>query len=180
VIDGVSSAANVKSGPVEKVSDSEYKATVPLSVNGKAGTAIGTIAIAGDKWCWTLVSGLRSSSPTSRSSAPTRTSATGTPSTGDGAAVIKDFINKINAKDKAGATSLVCSGSEDRTATYIEKATSSDSPAITATPTGSGSYLSAAVGGAYNGKEAGGIVLAHNTTGTFCISGFVVYWRPTS
>jgi hypothetical protein len=121
---------------------------------------------------------LRSSSPTSRSSAPTRTSATGTPSTGDGAAVIKDFINKINAKDKAGATSLVCSGSEDRTATYIEKATSSDSPAITATPTGSGSYSPSVA--AYNGKEAGGIVLAHNTAGTFCISGFVVYWRPTS
>ena len=159
------------------MSDSEYKATVSLSVNGKAGMAIGTIASAGDKWCWKLVSGQRSSSPTSRSSA--RTSPAGTPSTGDGAAVIKDFIDKINAKDKAGATSLVCSGSEDRTATYIEKATSSDSPAITATPTGSGSYLSA-VGGAYNGKEAGGIVLAHNTTGTFCISGFVVYWRPTS
>jgi hypothetical protein len=129
------------------------------------------------------VGGVPSSSPTSRSSAPTSTSRSsapttsgrGTPTTGDGAAVIQQFVDKINVKDKAGATSLVCSGSEASTSTYIDKTTSSDSPAITATPTGSGNFINADVGGTYNGKEANGIVLAHNTTGTFCISGFIVY-----
>jgi hypothetical protein len=132
------------------------------------------------------VGGVPSSSPTSRSSAPTSTSRSRssaptstskreTPSTGDGAAVIQQFVDKVNAKDEAGATSLVCSGSEATTSTYIYKATSSDSPAITATPTGSGNFINADVGGTYNGKEANGIVFAQNTAGTFCISGFIVY-----
>jgi hypothetical protein len=183
VIDGVSAASNAKLGGVQKISDSEYRATVTLSVNGKAGTATGTIASAGANWCWKQVSGLSLPTPTSKTSTSTRrstststkTSATGTPSTGEGATVVKNFIDKINAKDKAGATALVCAGSEGNTATYIEKATSSDSPALTATPTGTGDFISADVGGTYNGDDAGGIVLAHDITGTFCISGFVVY-----
>jgi hypothetical protein len=68
----------------------------------------------------------------------------------------------------------VCPGSEGNAISYIEKATSG-SPNITVNLIGSGNYLTADVNGTFNGKNAGGIVLAHNTTGTFCISGFVVY-----
>ena len=180
-IGAVSSVSDVKLGQLDKVSDSEYKAMVSLSINGKPSTTTGTIASAGDKWCWKLLSGLHSSpsstkkSTTTRSPTSTRSSSTGTPSSGDGAAGVKNFIDKINAKDKAGAAALVCPGTEGKTVPSIEKATSSDSPAITATPSGSGNFITADIGGTYNGKGAGGILLARASGGTFCVDGFVVY-----
>ncbi|MDT7729152.1 MAG: hypothetical protein QOI21_5728 [Actinomycetota bacterium] len=181
VINAVSSVSNVKLGKVEKVSDSEYTATVTLNVNGTPGSTTGTIASAGNKWCWSKVSGLRTSSPTStkkpttpRSSTAPRSS-TGAPSSGDAAAGVQNFVDKINAKDKPGATALVCPGAEANTVPYIDQAVASDSPAITATPSGSGSYISADIGGTYEGKEAGGILLGRLSGSTFCVAGFVVY-----
>jgi hypothetical protein len=180
VIGAVSSVSDAKLGKVEKVSASEYSAAVTLSVNGRPGSTTGTIASAGDKWCWSKVSGLRSSSPTStkKSTTPRSTtpgSSTGTPSSGDAAAGVQNFVDKINAKDKAGATALVCQGAEANSVPYIEKAVASNSPAITATVSGSGSYISADIGGTYNGKDAGGILLGRLTGSNFCVAGFVVY-----
>jgi hypothetical protein len=185
VINGVSAASNAKLGTVDKMSASEYRATVTLKVNGKAGTATGTIASAGDKWCWKQVSGLNvptspTKSPTSTrrttTSPRTTTSSPNTDSTG-GVVLIKDFLGKINAKDQAAATALVCSDSEsqNRSVSYIQKATSSDSPAITASPTETGDVVLADVQGTYEGRAAQGKVLAENINGKFCIAGFVVY-----
>jgi len=186
VIDGVSAASNAKLGTVEKVTASEYRATVTLSVNGKATTATGTISSAGDKWCWKEVNGLRV--PTSTTKAPTSTrrtttsprtttSSPGGAADGGGAVLIKNFLDKINAKDKAGATAMVCSdsASQDRSISYINEATSSDSPAIKATPTETGDVVLADVEGTYEGRDAQGKVLAENIDGKFCIAGFVVY-----
>jgi hypothetical protein len=180
MIDDVADISNVKLDKLDKVSDSEYKATVSLTVSGRATTIAGTLASAGDKWCLKLI-GSSTRTPTStkksttpRSSTPSR-STPGTPSTGEAADGIKSFIDKVNAKDKAGATAMVCQGSEANSVPYIDKAVGSDSPALTATPSGGGSFVSADIGGTYNGKEAGGIVLGRVTGGAFCISGFVVY-----
>jgi hypothetical protein len=181
MIDDVADISNVKLDKLDKVSDAEYKATVSLTVSGRAATMSGTLASAGDKWCLKLI-GSSGRTPTStkkptstRSTTPRSSTNTGTPSTGEGAEGIKSFVDKINAKDKAGATAMVCQGAEANAVPYIDKAVASDSPAITATPSGSGSFVSADIGGTYNGKEASGILLGRTTGGTFCISGFVVY-----
>lgn len=178
VINGVSAASNATLGQVQKVSESEYRATVTLKVNGRSNTATGTITSAGEKWCWKLVSGLKSSSTTTPR--PPTTSSSSSPSqppvasSGPGPALIQSFVDKINAKDKAGATALVCPGSENLTSQYINEGVSG-TPQITATVSGTGDFISADVGGTFNGKKANGIVTAQNTTGTFCVSGFVVY-----
>jgi uncharacterized protein (UPF0333 family) len=180
MINDVGTVSNAKLDKLDKVSDSEYKATVSLAVSGRPATVSGTLASAGDKWCLKLIGSARTPTSTKKSTTPRspsspRSSTPGAPSTGEAADGIKSFVDKVNAKDKAGATAMVCQGAEANSVPYIDKAVASDSPAITATPSGGGSFVSADIGGTYNGKEAGGIVLGRITGGAFCISGFVVY-----
>jgi hypothetical protein len=183
LIDRVDRVKSAKlNGQPMKVSNTVYWATVDV-VSGSSSTPVpftGILGSAGGKWCWKNMSGAASipeSVPSPRSTISSRTSTSRSQSgtaSGEGAALVQSFVNKINAKDTAGASSLVCPGSEGNAISYIEKATSG-SPNITVALSGSGNYLIGDVNGTFNGKNAGGIVLAHNPTGTFCISGFVVY-----
>jgi hypothetical protein len=75
----------------------------------------------------------------------------------------QDFVDKINSKDKASATSLVCPGSEGDANSYIDKATSG-SPNITVDLNGTGDFLTGSVKRTFHGKDAGGIVPANNAT----------------
>ncbi|MGK4597575.1 hypothetical protein [Amycolatopsis sp. w19] len=61
VIERVSEASDASLGAVTKVSETKYTVAVTLSIAGRPGTATGTLANEGGKWCWKEVSRLRTS-----------------------------------------------------------------------------------------------------------------------
>jgi hypothetical protein len=102
------------------------------------------------------------------------------PKTGGGEApagaqqVITDFVAKLNAKDAAGATALVCEGFEPMTKDDITEATSGTpdlKPDKVTTTEGTSSQL----GGTLNGKKVVGYVAASNISTKWCVSGLFVF-----
>jgi len=64
IIDRVADASDAALGEVTKVSETEYKVAVTVSIEGRPGTGTGTLANEGGKWCWKEVSRLRTKSST--------------------------------------------------------------------------------------------------------------------
>ncbi|SDX21196.1 hypothetical protein SAMN05421504_102677 [Amycolatopsis xylanica] len=176
VLAALDTVSNVKLDKLDKKSETEYVAAVSMVVKSKPGTATGTIVKAGDKWCWKLISRLKvaggtTSAPKTSASAPTSTSAK--PASGAGAAALKEFVDKVNAKDKAGAMALACADAKD-----IEKDIDSAiaaSPELTVEASGGDFLVTGSIHGKLNGKDASGLMLGDNTSGKFCISVFGVF-----
>ncbi|UUV35149.1 hypothetical protein NQK81_17445 [Amycolatopsis roodepoortensis] len=61
IIERVNEASDASLGPVTKISETKYTVAVTLTVAGRPGTATGTLASEGGKWCWKEVSRLRTS-----------------------------------------------------------------------------------------------------------------------
>ncbi|WP_410657955.1 hypothetical protein [Amycolatopsis sp. lyj-112] len=55
VIEGVGEASNASVGKVTKVSETEATVAVTVSIGGRTGSATGTLAGTGGKWCWKLI-----------------------------------------------------------------------------------------------------------------------------
>ncbi|WP_181774218.1 flagellar basal body-associated FliL family protein [Amycolatopsis pittospori] len=64
IIDRVGDASDAALGEVTKVSETEYKVAVTVSIEGRPATGTGTIVDAGGNWCWKEVSRLRTKSST--------------------------------------------------------------------------------------------------------------------
>lgn len=64
IIDRVGDASDARLGEVTKVSETEYKAVVMVSIAGRPSTATGTLVGEGGGWCWKEVGRLRKSATT--------------------------------------------------------------------------------------------------------------------
>ncbi|MEC3977043.1 hypothetical protein [Amycolatopsis sp. H20-H5] len=181
VLAALDSVADVKlSGPLTKVSESEYTAVVALTIDGRPGTTKGTIDSAGDKWCWKLVSRFQptgSSRPTGSPSSTSPSTSPSYPPSAEGAAFIKDFVGKINSGDAAGATALGCPNFKDLLQKQVTEF-AVPGAALTAAAEGSSQFVSAEVGGDVNGKKVRGSILAQDSGQGFCVSLFLVFTTP--
>ncbi|MDT8910705.1 hypothetical protein [Amycolatopsis sp. PS_44_ISF1] len=92
---------------------------------------------------------------------------------GAGKTTIDEFIAKINAKDAAGATSMVCQGSESFSKDSISE-TTGGTPALKAGEYSGTALVTASIGGSVSGKDANGSVIASSFQGKWCIGGFFV------
>ncbi|GAA4538988.1 hypothetical protein [Amycolatopsis samaneae] len=167
-------------GGLTKKSDTEYAATVSMTVNGRQGTSSGTIAKSGDNWCWKAVTkfsraGGTSSEPSSSTPPRTSSSRSSSPSSSSTPgknhdaemAVLKDFIDKLNAKDKDGAVALACRSMESSVTQSVTEITNGD-PQLTIEPADTSTTI-VRVGGTLGGKKAAGAAGAITISGKPCV-----------
>ncbi|WP_033290091.1 hypothetical protein [Amycolatopsis jejuensis] len=115
--------------------------------------------------------------PTDESSPPTDESTA--PSTGGGSAsgpakqTVDAFMAKINAKDAAGATSMVCPGTESFSKDSIDEATKGD-PKLTVAGYEGTATVTANLDGTLSGKDANGSVIVTKVGGNWCVGFFFV------
>ncbi len=111
------------------------------------------------------------SKPASPKPSSTKTT---TPSTAGADEVVTEFVGKLNAKDAAGASAMVCKGSEQLSKEAIERATTG-SPDLKADKVGTKTGISADLGGTLNGKKAVGFVALTETSKKWCVSNVFVF-----
>lgn len=184
VLDNLDKASDVTLTGTEKTSGTSASAKVNLKISGRPTTASGELAAAGDKWCWKSVSGgLRPGSTKSSRTTGTRTSTSSSSSapgsasdTTQGDAAINQFLGKINAKDSAGANSLLCKTSDADTKKNIDAAIAGNANLVLETPTtGGSSYVTGTLGGQIKGSEAYGVVSSTNMDNTgFCVDTLIL------
>jgi len=180
IIDNVDKVSDVKlSGPVTKISETEYTAIVAMKINGNASTRKGTLGKSGDNWCWRKVgsassSGGKTSAP--KTSKPTETTGPGSGSgDAEGAAKIKSFIDTLNSGDKAGAIAMACPDEKKNLTDWLDLLLKPPYALTVAKTDGSSTFMTADIGGKAGGKSVDGILFAGNTDGKgFCISSFLV------
>ncbi|WP_020663994.1 hypothetical protein [Amycolatopsis benzoatilytica] len=88
-----------------------------------------------------------------------------------------NFIGKLNAKDSAGASAMLCASAKSSGSAQknIDEAVSSD-PQLTIKQLNANPYLSTAtLGGSMSGKTANGLMLLDPNNGNLCISSFTVF-----
>lgn len=115
--------------------------------------------------------------PTDESSPPTDQSESpgtgGSSDSGAGKSTVEAFLAKINAKDAAGATSMVCQGSESFSKDSITESTAG-TPQLKAGEYSGSAIVTATISGSVSGKDANGSVIASSFDGKWCIGGFFV------
>ena len=99
---------------------------------------------------------------------------TTTPSTAGADPVVTEFVAKLNAKDAAGASALVCKGAEQLSKEAIDRATTG-SPDLKADKVTTKTGISADLGGTLNGKKAVGFVALTETSNKWCVSNVFVF-----
>ncbi|WP_329069178.1 hypothetical protein [Amycolatopsis sp. NBC_01480] len=115
--------------------------------------------------------------PTDESSPPTDQSQSpgtgGSGDSGEGKSTVEAFLAKINAKDAAGASSMVCQGSESFSKDSITESTAG-TPQLKAGEYSGSAIVTATISGSVSGKDANGSVIASSFDGKWCIGGFFV------
>lgn len=179
--------ANAKLTNVQANGD-KATATVDLTVDGDKGTAVGGLQKQNGKWCWHDLDAKSSSggsssttkSPSrtrSSSSAPTSSSSS-SGSGGSGSAydiVSKDFLNKVNGGDAAGAMALVCADDAATLQPDVQKAASGGAQ-LTANMAGYEGIGYGDLQGTVNGQKInGGILTTDDQGSSACVDGFSVY-----
>ena len=160
-------------------------ANVAVSTDDGSGTAIATLSLQNENWCWQKVElkqdsgGTRSKSrsstrPSSRTSSPTSSSSSS--SGGDVyKGTIDSFVSKINSGDGAGATALVCTANVSELQSNISEATSGGA-SITADVSGYGAVGFGDVEGTIGGKRlSGGFISTDGDGDHACIDTFDYY-----
>lgn len=99
---------------------------------------------------------------------------TTTPSTAGADEVVTDFVAKLNAKDAAGASAMVCKGAEQLSKEAIDRATTG-SPDLKADKVSTKTGISADLGGTLSGKKAVGFVALTQNSKKWCVSNVFVF-----
>ena len=113
--------------------------------------------------------------PASKPASPKPSSPqTTTPSTAGADQVATGFVAKLNAKDAAGASAMVCKGSEDLAKEGITRATTGD-PDLKADKVTTKTGISSDLSGTLNGKKAVGFVALSEVSKKWCVSNVYVF-----
>ena len=96
------------------------------------------------------------------------------PSTAGADEVVTDFVAKLNAKDAAGASAMVCKGAEQLSKEAIDRATTG-SPDLKADKVSTKTGISADLGGTLGGKKAVGFVALTQNSKKWCVSNVFVF-----